>query len=276
MSAKKTSLLFLLLFLSTAFTRLQAQVQKSTRELIPMGSGILETPSLARASINPANTAGLETKQDLKMEKPISKVLAALREMPTPAAPGKPVVGPGDDNSGFNGLDHFEQRNADSGNQFSIEPPDQAMGVNASQVFEAVNDAFAVYDHAGKLLAGPTSSNRFFGLSSAFTRPAGPFGPRLTDPRIIFDHDTQRWFAIVAEIDTNPSTGDVLAASRILLAVSETPDATGMFFFFSIDVTDPGFGACPCLGDQPLLGANEDGIYISTNQFSFASTSGFQ
>lgn len=274
MSAKKMSLLLLLLFLSTAFTRLQAQVQKSTRELIPMGTGILETPSLAAASINPANAAGLETKQDLNLEKPISKVLASLTQMPTPAAPGKPVMGPGDDNSGFNGLDHFDQRNADSGNQFSIEPPDQAMGVNASQVFEAVNDAFAVYDHAGNLMAGPTSSNRFFGLPSAFTRPAGPFGPRLTDPRIIFDHDTQRWFAIVAEIDTDPATGAVLAASHIFLAVSQTSDATGMFFFFSIDVTDPGFGACPCLGDQPLLGANEDGIYISTNQFSFKS--GFQ
>jgi len=148
------------------------------------------------------------------------------------------------------------------------------MGVNDAQVFESVNDAFAVYDHNGNILAGPTSSNTFFGLPSAFVRPSGPFGPELTDPRIIFDHDTQRWFAVVLELEIDPVTRVFLNTSHILIAVSQTPDATGMFNFFSIDVTDPGFGLCPCFGDQPLLGANEDGIYVSTNQFSFAA--GFQ
>jgi hypothetical protein len=274
MLLRKTSLLVSLLLLAS-FSAMNAQIKKSTRELVPRGTGRLESPLEAARHVNPANAEGLEVKQDLPLRKPVLKGLGAMRALPVPVViTGKSVVGPGAGDSGFNGLDHFDQRNADNGNQFNVEPPDQAMGVNNAQVFESVNDAFAVYDHNGNILAGPTSSNTFFGLPSAFVRPAGPFGPELTDPRIIFDHDTQRWFAIVLELDIDPATGAFLGASHILIAVSQTPDATGMFNFFSIDVTDPGFGLCPCFGDQPLLGANEDGIYISTNQFSF--TAGFQ
>src|SRR5215472_12980898 len=238
MLLRKMSLLLSLLLL-TSISALNAQMRKTTRELVHMGTGRLESRSEAASHMNADNGAqGLETKQDLRLEKPMLRGLGALRELPTPVAPGKPVVGPGAGNSGFNGLDHFDQRNADNGNQFNVEPPDQAMGVNATQVFEGVNDAYAVYDHAGNLLAGPTSANKFFGLPSAFVRPAGPFGPELSDPRIIFDHDTQRWFVTVVEIDVNPKTGVFRHKSHILLAVSTTSDATGVFNFFSIDVTD--------------------------------------
>lgn len=272
MSARKTSILLSLLLL-TSFTVLRGEVKQSLRKLTPMGTGKLEPPSQATGT-SQFDRNDLAVKQDLHLEKPILSGLAPRRAMATPAAPGKPVVGPGHGDFGFNGISHFDQRNADNGNQFNVEPPDQALGVNSTQVFEAVNDAVAVYDHAGNLLAGPTSSNVFFGLPSAFVRPAGPFGPRLTDPRILFDHDTQTWFMTILEIDVDPATGNVLPASHILIAASQTADATGTFNLFSIDVTDPGFGLCPCLGDQPLLGVNEDGIYISTNQFSFFD--GFQ
>jgi hypothetical protein len=39
----------------------------------------------------------------------------------------------------------------------------------------------------------------------------------------------------------------------------------------SVDVSDVGYGACPCLGDQPLLGLNQDGVYLNTNEFSTAT-----
>src|SRR5215472_16387212 len=211
MLLRRMSLLTSLLLL-ISFSALHAQIKQSTRELVPMGTGRLETPSEAASHMNSANTQGFESKQDLPVGKPVLHGLGAIRALPTPVAPGKPVVGPGAGNSGFNGLDHFDSRNADNGNQFNVEPPDQAMGVNATQVFEGVNDAYAVYDHAGNLLAGPTSANKFFGLPSAFVRPAGPFGPELSDPRIIFDHDTQSWFVTVLEIDIDPTTGGFLPA----------------------------------------------------------------
>jgi hypothetical protein len=272
MSVRKTFFLASLLLLTT-LPALQAEIKQSTRTLVPMGTGKLEPPSQATGAAESRSAQGLEIKREMQLEKPVFRGLAALRQLPTPAAKGKPVVGPGAGDTGFNGLDHFDQRNADHGNQFSTEPPDQALGVNGAQVFEAVNDALAVYDRNGNILAGPTSTDKFFGQNSEFVRPNGPFGPFVSDPRIIFDSDTQRWFVTVLEIDTNPTTGAFLTKSHIFLAVSQTADATGLFFLFSIDVTDTGFGACPCLGDQPLLGANEDGIFISTNQFAFSNSS---
>jgi hypothetical protein len=272
MSARKTlfKTLLLSLLLLTSSTVLQAKVKQTLRKLTPIGTGKLEPPSQATGT----SQLDLAVKHDMEVRKPIFHGLAAQRLLPTPAAPGLPVVGPGPRDFGFNGLDHLDQRNADNGNQFSTEPPDQALGVNSNQVFEAVNDAVAVYDHSGHLLAGPTAINKFFGLPSEFVRPNGPFGPFLSDPRITFDPDTQRWFLTILEIDVDPTTGTMLHSSHVFVAVSRTHDATGAFNLFSIDVTDPGFGSCPCFGDQPLLGFNEDGIYISTNQFSF--TNGFQ
>ncbi|HLJ89643.1 MAG TPA: hypothetical protein VKZ53_22730 [Candidatus Angelobacter sp.] len=274
MPLRKISLLVFFLLLAP-FVVLQAQVIQKIRPIVPLGTGQLESPSQATGDFNSPNAKGLEIKPELELEKPVLGGLAGTRHhFATPVVNGLPVVGPAAGDSGFDGLDHADQRLADSGNQFTGEPPDQAMGVNSTQVFEGVNDAFAVYDRSGNLLAGPTSANKFFGLPSAFTRPAGPFGPDLTDPRIIFDQDTQRWFVTMLEIDVNPVTGAFLPGSHILIGVSTTSDATAPFMFFAITVTDTGFGLCPCLGDQPLLAANADAIFISTNQFSF--TDGFQ
>src|SRR5260370_347393 len=80
----------------------------------------------------------------------------------------------------------------------------------------------------------------------------------------------------ILEIDTNPKTGATEKHSHILLAVSQTSDPTGQFNLFSIDSTDDGTNGtpshpnCPCFGDQPLLGANADGIFISTNEFGLS------
>ena len=49
-------------------------------------------------------------------------------------------------NSGFEGLNHYQQRYSRGGNQFSVEPPDQGMCVGNGYVVEAVNDVFNVFN----------------------------------------------------------------------------------------------------------------------------------
>ena len=50
----------------------------------------------------------------------------------------------------FSGINHHQQRiEVDGGNQWSIEPPDQGLCVGGGYVFEAVNNAVAVYTTAG-------------------------------------------------------------------------------------------------------------------------------
>ena len=63
-------------------------------------------------------------------------------------------------NSGFEGLNLFQQRYARGGNQFTVEPPDQALCVGNGYVVEAVNDVLNVYNQSGQsVLPDNTSTN---------------------------------------------------------------------------------------------------------------------
>src|SRR5207302_2493413 len=99
------------------------------------------------------------------------------------------------------------------------------------------------------------------------------FGPFLSDPKLYFDSATGRFFLSVVEIDVDSSTGNLLPHSAVLLAVSASGNPIGVWNMFSIDTTDntgtPEHANCPCFGDQPLIGADADGFYISTNEFPF-------
>src|SRR5438067_493828 len=52
-------------------------------------------------------------------------------------------------NTSFEGLNHFQQRYARGGNQFSVEPPDQALCVGNGYELEAVNDVLNIFDASG-------------------------------------------------------------------------------------------------------------------------------
>jgi hypothetical protein len=54
--------------------------------------------------------------------------------------------------------------------------------------------------------------------------------------------------------------------------VNPTGDPTTPWTTYKINVTDLGNPGCPCLGDQPLLGIDQDNVYISTNEFSILGT----
>jgi len=173
---------------------------------------------------------------------------------------------------GFNGISHIDSRTANSGNQFSVEPPDQGLCVGNGYVMEAVNDAVRVFDTEGNPLTGVEDINSFFGFPSAIDRTTGIFGPSLSDPKCYFDQPTRRWFVSELMIDNGTNPG-ATGRSFNLLAVSQTDHPTGAFTIFMYDVTDdglkgtPNHGGCPCFGDQPLLGADNYGVYQSTNEF---------
>jgi hypothetical protein len=170
--------------------------------------------------------------------------------------------------SGFTGLDHFDTRTRDGGNAFSLEPPDQALCVGNGKVLESVNDVLVVFDKNGNRLTTPESMNTFFGLPYAINRTTGVRGDFLSDPKCYYDVATNRFFLTMLQEDPAPSV-----RAHTLIAVSQTGDPTGAWTDFSIDATDDGLNGtpshpnCPCLGDQPLIGADAYGFYISTNEF---------
>ena len=206
-----------------------------------------------------------------------------LQDNPLPvSAAGTAVAGTApvsnrspEDVVGAPGLNHHDERTADGGNQFSLEPPDQGLCVGSGFVMEAVNDAIQVRSAAtNQPITGVASLNQFFGLPRVITRTTNPvtFGPESTDPKCAYDVDTKRFFVTELILDQDMVTGAFTGTTAVLIAVSKTSDPTQGFTVFSIDTTNTGVAGhpnCPCLGDQPLIGLDKNGFYVSTNEFPF-------
>ncbi len=169
----------------------------------------------------------------------------------------------------FQGLDHFDQRYADNGNQFSTEPPDQGLCTGNGYVMEAVNDVVRVFTSNGTPVQGVVSLNKFFGYSSAIGRTTGAYGPFLTDPSCMYDAASTSWFLDVLTLDVDPATGDFTGTNHIDIAVMKGGNpAQGKWSIYKLDVTRDGSSAYN-LGDYPHIGANADGFYVTTDSFPF-------
>ena len=201
----------------------------------------------------------------------------------------------------FDGLNHRNQRRANHGNQFSLEPPDQGLCVGNGVEMEIINDVMKVYNASGGTVVGTTDLNTFFGYPAQIIRatPGHPavFGPFVTDPSCYYDKDTNRWFADVLTLDVYATTdkakgirgGDFTGTNHLDLAVSTSGDPAGSWTLYHVAVQDDGTAGTPdhgckgippfgqptmptnpnaCLGDFPHIGADANGIFVTTNEYS--------
>ena len=201
------------------------------------------------------------------------------RVFPSPS--GTPVSASAGGATGFAGLNHVDQWNAGTGiykdSQFTLEPPDQALCVGNGFVLEGVNTAFAVYSAAGAQLTAATAYNQFFNLLPEFSFDNPQlFGDFVSDPKCYFDPVGGRFIQTILQVEA-PGNFDGSSRTHVLVAVSATGNPTGAWKLFSFDTSDDGRKGtpkhlgCPCLPDQPLLGANADGVFISTNEFGLVA-----
>jgi len=189
----------------------------------------------------------------------------------------------------FNGLFFRQQRLANGGNQFSVEPPDQGLCAGNGFVLESVNDVLRVFDAAGNPLTGVVDLNTFYGYPAQFNRRTGVQGPFVTDPACWYDTATQRWFQSVLTLEVFPDTGDFKGPNHLDLAVSQTANPTGAWNIYRLPVQDDGTQGTPnhgcpaggpvraghhaptnpnaCIGDFPHLGADNFGFYLTSNEY---------
>ena len=192
-------------------------------------------------------------------------------------------------NNGFEGLNFYQQRYARGGNQFSVEPPDQALCVGNGYVLEAVNDVLNIYDTSGQsVLPDNTATNivgglarnvnhavdlnSFYGYPPAINRTTGRRGQFVTDPTCIYDAAAQRFFVVVLTLEVVPTTGAFTTQNHLDLAVSATSDPTATWNIYRIDVTNDGTNTGgsnpgPYLGDYPHIGSDAYGVYLTTNSY---------
>jgi hypothetical protein len=180
----------------------------------------------------------------------------------------------------FNGLNLRDQRLANGGNQFTVEPPDQALCVGKGFVLESVNDVLRVYDTGGSPLSGVVDLNTFYGYPAAIDRTNLVFGPVLTDPVCYYDPDNQRFVHVVLTLDADPVSGDLLGSNHLDIAVSNTSSPLGSWTVYQLPVQDdgtqgtPSHTGCPCVGDYPHIGADRNGVYLTTNEYPFSDDPG--
>lgn len=268
-------LLLVLSMLAPAIPRTGAAVQPNITHLNFLGTF---TPSQASPG---SGTAGDETPSSPSAETPHNSgsppgdtATAAPNPTPTP-------ISTSNENMlvGWNALNHVNQRFGSTAgkNQFSLEPPDQGLAVGNGFVVEAVNTIFRVYSTSGaSLTPTPIALNQFFGLPPEVNRVTTGRGNFTSDPKVYFDWQTGHFFMTLVEIDVIPFSvprGQFAGPANQLLAVTQTSDPTGTWNLYFFPVQDdgtrgtPAHLGCPCFGDQPLIGADANGFYISTNEF---------
>ncbi|MDX6319823.1 MAG: hypothetical protein QOD35_3223 [Nocardioidaceae bacterium] len=211
-----------------------------------------------------------------------SKTSGTKGALSAPVASGLPVRGATGVRTRINGLSLMDQRLSNNGNSFSLEPPDQALCTGNGYVLEGVNNVFSIYSTSGAKLSGNQSYDPFWnhGVAEATRKPDGTivrYGPFISDPRCYYDPQLKRFFMTELQLGTKPSTGDFTGTSAIRIAVSKSSkpstDASD-WHLYSINTrndgtqgTPSGHTGCPCFGDQPLIGADKYGFYITTNEF---------
>jgi hypothetical protein len=202
----------------------------------------------------------------------LQKKLFPGERLPAPNVDSKTISAA---TTGFDGLRFFDQRYANGGNQFSVEPPDQALCVANGYVVEAVNTVMRVYRTNGSAVTGVQDLNTFYKYPAQIDRTTGVEGPFLTDPVCYYDPEFRHFVLVVLTLDVVPETGDFTGANHLDIAVSKTDDPTGDWSIYRIPVQDDGNAAtprhhdCPCIGDYPHIGADANGVYLTTNEYSF-------
>jgi hypothetical protein len=181
----------------------------------------------------------------------------------------------------FQGLNLHDQRFANRGNQFSVEPPDQGLCAGNGYLFENVNDVVQAYNTSGTpLLNGGNAVdlNTFFGYPAAINRTTGARGPSITDPSCLFDAQTNRFYFVVLTLDHVGTTASLNGLNHLDIAVSDTGNPSGSWTIYSLPVQNNGTQGTPdhhcnsgfCLGDYPHIGADANAIYLTTNEFAFS------
>jgi hypothetical protein len=230
---------------------------------------------------SPATASPQASSRDTRVRLPLARDPAMSRAatLQPPSPRGIPVVSNPGTATGFNGLSHLDQRLAGTGTYTntnpSLEPPDQGLCVGHGFVVEPINVAFSVYSQSGKQLTAVTALNQFYKRSPAINRVTGVTGDFLSDPKCYWDPVGQRFIQTILEVDApgNFSGAAPFNRTHVLIAVSQTSDPTGNWNLYSVDTSSDGLNGtpahtgCPCLPDQPLLGANRDGVFIDVNEF---------
>ncbi len=207
---------------------------------------------------------------EFKPTKPFAKLSAAriAAAIATPSMQSLPIGMSGV--FGFNALSHFDQRQSNNGNQFSVEPPSPSIAVANGYILEGVNNAVQIYSMTGTpVLPKVLATNQVFGVGPAIDRSNNSgtgYGVFPTDIRVYYDQSIARWF-ILQRAQDEDIFGNNLDSSHLYIAVSQTSDPTQTYNVYTMNTTDAANPRCPCVADYPQIGSDQYGFFVSFNEY---------
>jgi hypothetical protein len=131
------------------------------------------------------------------------------------------------------------------GEDQAVQPPDTQLAAGPANLAEADNSILSVWSRTGTLVTS-ADLNTFFALPAGFS---------FSDPRILYDQLSGRWFLTGLSFDA-------LNDSKEYIAVSTTSDAGGSWKVYVVT------SMTAVLGDQPMVGVSADKAVISWNDFN--------
>jgi len=128
-------------------------------------------------------------------------------------------------------------------------PPDASLGVSSNHIVEFINGRYSVFSKTNSTKLQTKTDLSFWASAGITNIPV--LG--VTDPRVVFDSASQRWFASMVDIPSSE------ISNRFLLAVSTNADPTSTW-------KAVGFTADPVNGffaDFPTMGIDANGVYLA-------------
>ena len=133
-------------------------------------------------------------------------------------------------------------------------PSDMGGAVGGGYVMQTVNGIVSIFNAGNGALVSQTTLDGFWNNLGVQTNLVQ--GNFMSDPRVIFDPDTHRWFT---------SAITTAAVNQVGLAVSNGPNPTAGFKAVAVNARAGQFY------DFPTLGVNQAAVTIGTNNFSASS-----
>ncbi len=142
------------------------------------------------------------------------------------------------------------------GRDSSASPADANGAIGPQHFVEFVNGRFSVYDKASGTRVQTMTDLEFWSAAGLSV----PSTQAVSDPRLAYDADSQRWFASMIDVSASSRRQ---TSNHFLLAVSQTADPTGAW-------QGVRFGADPnnlLFADFPTLGLDRNAVYLSGDLF---------
>ena len=137
-------------------------------------------------------------------------------------------------------------------------PPDPQIAVGRAHIGEVVNTSVAFYEKTD-------GSQVYYNTLRGFFSAVIPSGGLAFDPKIAYDIPAGRWLVLALYYNSSSQT------SYYLLAVSETDDPLGGWYFYRLNAKYDDSTYTDNWADYPSLGFNDRWIVLSSQQVGFSS-----